>query len=250
MLNQIDNPLSSCEFKFAGMQEGQFTAYASVFNGVDAFKDTIMPGAFEGTLKSRKQPVRMFWQHDPGTPIGKWLDLREDDKGLLAVGELTPHNSHAENAYASLKHGAIDSLSIGFRIPSGGATNKAKECDCSDTDWCMHQTGRDISKIDLIEISPVSLPADSNANVSSIKMEQITSLKDAELMLRDSAQFSRNEATIFVSQLKTICQSDSDIELRKQIAKLELQVLGYSQKPELAQMLDKYSLSTLIDNRG
>ena len=248
MLNRIDNPLASCEFKFAGMQEGQFTAYASTFNGLDSFKDTILPGAFEDTLQTRKQPVRMFWQHDPSVVIGKWLDLREDDKGLLAVGELTPRNTHAENAYASLKHGAIDSLSIGFRIPQGGSVNKAKECGCGDTDWCMHPTGRDISKIDLIEISPVSLPADSNANVSSIKMEQITSLKDAELLLRDSAQFTRKMATSFVSQLKTICQSDSDAELRKQIAKLELQVMGYSRKSELAQMLDKYDLSKLIHN--
>ena len=248
LLNKLDNPLASCEFKFAGMQEGQFTAYASTFNGVDSYKDTILPGAFEDTLATRKQPVRMFWQHDPSVVIGKWLDLREDDKGLLAVGELTPHNTHAENAYASLKHGAIDSLSIGFRIPAGGSKDKQKDCDCADTDWCMHFPGRDISKIDLIEISPVSLPADNNAHVSAIKMEQITSLKDAELLLRDSAQFTRKMATSFVSQLKTICQSDSDAELRKQITKLECQLLGYNQRSELAQMLDKYDLSKLIHN--
>ena len=247
MLNRLDNPLERCEFKFAGMQDGQFTAYASVFNGVDAYKDTIHPGAFTDTLNERKQPVRMFWQHDPSIVIGKWLDLREDEKGLMAVGEFTPHNTHAENAYASMKHGAIDSLSIGFRLPKGGFKNKPKECDCDEGDfWCMHPAGRDIHKIDLIEISPVSLPADNNANISAVKMESITSLKDAELLLRDLAQFSRKEATKFVSQLKSICQSDSDTELRKQITKLELQLLGYKQKSELAQMMDKYNLSNLI----
>ena len=248
MLNKLDNPFERCEFKFAGMQDGQFTAYASVFGGIDAYKDTIHAGAFEDSLKERKQPVRMFWQHDPGKPIGKWLDLREDEKGLRAVGEFTPHNTDAQNAYSSMKHGAIDSLSIGFRIPNGGAKDKEKDCGCSDTDWCMHPPGRDIHKIDLIEISPVSLPADSNANISAIKMEQITSLKDAELLLRDSAQFSRQMATSFVSQLKALCQSDSEDELRKQITKLELQLLGYKQKSELAQMMDKYDLSNLINN--
>lgn len=248
MLNKLDNPFERCEFKFAGMQDGQFTAYASVFNGVDAYKDTILPGAFADTIKDRKQPVRMFWQHDPGIVIGKWLDIREDDKGLLVVGEFTPHNTNSENAYASMKHGAIDSLSIGYSVSQGGFKNKPKDCDCSDTDWCLHQPGRDISKIELIEISPVSLPADSHASVSAVKMEGITSLKDAELMLRDSAQFTRKMATSFVSQLKTICQSDSDIELRKQITELECQILGYKSKSELTNMLDKYDLSKLINN--
>jgi hypothetical protein len=246
MLNKLDNPLDRCELKFDGLANGQFEAYASVFNGNDAFKDTIHPGAFEKTLIERKKPVRMFWQHDPSIPIGKWLDLREDDNGLLVRGEFTPGNTNSENAWASMKHGAIDSLSIGFRIPKGGSIAKAQECDCGPDDWCMHTAGRDIKEIDLIEISPVSLPADANASVSAIKMEQVKSLRDAELLLRDSAQFSRKMATSFVSQLKTLCQSDSDAELRQQITELERQLLGYKQKSELAQMMDKYDLSHLI----
>lgn len=246
MLYKLDNPLDRCEFKFEGMQNGQFTAYASVFNGCDSYKDTIHPGAFEETLKDRKQPVRMFWQHDPGKVIGKWLDIREDEKGLRAVGELTPHNSDSENVYALLKHGAVDSLSIGFRLQKDGFKNKPKECDCAEDDfWCSHPSGRDIHKIDLIEISPVSLPADADATISAVKMEQITSLKDAELVLRDSAMFTRKMATSFVSQLKTICQSDSDAELRKQITELERQLLGYKSNSELSRMLDKYDLSKL-----
>ena len=51
MLNKLDNPFERCEFKFAGMQDGQFTAYASVFGGIDAYKDTIHAGAFEDSLK-------------------------------------------------------------------------------------------------------------------------------------------------------------------------------------------------------
>jgi hypothetical protein len=248
MLHKLDNPLECCELKFDGVRDGQFEAYASVFNGVDAFKDTILPGAFEKTLTDRKKPVRMFWQHDPSTVIGKWLELREDETGLHVRGEFTPGNTNAENAHASMKHGAIDSLSIGFRIPQGGAIDKAKECDCNETDWCMHQTGRDIKEIDLIEISPVSLPADLQASVSVVKMEQITSLKDAELVLRDSAMFSRKEATSFVSQLKKMCRCDTEADLKQRITELERQLFGYKSKSELANMLDKYNLSDLINN--
>lgn len=248
MLQKIDNPLEACEFKFAGMQDGQFSAYASVFNGVDSYKDTIHPGAFEDTLKERKKPVRMFWQHNPNMVIGKWIELREDEKGLVAVGEFTPNNTDAGNVYASLRHGAIDSLSIGFRLQKGYFKQKAKECDCDDNDmWCMHPRGRDIFKIDLIEISPVSLPADQDATINAVKMmKEITSLKDAELVLRDSAMFSRKMATAFVSQLKTLCQSDSDDELREQIAELKSRLNGHEAVKQLSSMIDKYDIRKLI----
>ena len=249
LLNRMDNTLG-CEFKFAGMRDGQFEAYASVFNGVDDFKDTIHPGAFAKTLIERKKPVRMFWQHDPSIPIGKWLELREDENGLLVRGEFTSGNTNAENAYASMKHGAVDSLSIGYkRLVNGvGYKNKPRTCECADNDWCMHTSGRDIYELNLIEISPVSLPADASASVSDVKMQGMTSLKDAELLLRDSALFSRKEATSFVSQLKKLCRSDSEMDLKQQITELESQLNGYKSKSELANMLDKYNLSDLINN--
>ncbi len=250
LLNKLDNPIESCELKFAGngLSEGQFAAYASVFDGNDVFKDTIKKGAFVDTLKNRSRPVRMFFQHNSSIVLGKWPDLHEDKKGLSAVGEFTPGNTHADNTHASMKHGAIDSLSIGYRIPKGGYTNKAKGCDCDPDDWCMHPDGRIITKVDLVEISIVSLPADDKARVSDVKMETITSLKDAELILRDSAMFTRKEATSFVSQLKSLCQSDSDTELREKITELKSQLLGHKSHSALASMLDKYNLSDLINN--
>jgi len=55
-------------------------------------------------------------QHDPEEPIGIWLDLAEDKKGLRAKGKLIldtvkGRETHALNARA----GALDGLSIGFR---------------------------------------------------------------------------------------------------------------------------------------
>jgi len=248
LLNNLDNPIERCELKFAGngLSAGQFEAYASVFDGNDAFKDTIKKGAFSDTLKKRARPVRMFFQHNPSVVIGKWLDLHEDSKGLKSVGEFTPGNTNADNVHASMKHGAIDSLSIGYRIPKGGYTNKTKDCDCDPDDWCMHATGRIITKVDLVEISPVTLPADDKARVSQVKLETITSLKDAELMLRDSAMFTRKMATAFVSQLKALCQSESDAELNEQIAELKSRLAGHDAAVHLKQMLDRYSLENLV----
>lgn len=203
---------AEAELKFAGEKHGVFEGYASVFNGVDSYGDTILPGAYADTLKDRgdKGPVLMLYGHNPGRVIGKWVELREDSKGLFVRGEFTPGNTDAQNVYANLKFGALSGLSIGYRIPPNGADEKA-------------DGGRYIKSIELFEISVVSMPADNLARVDDVKsaIEAIQSLSDAEGMLRDAAGFSRKEATAFVSRLKAILQSDSgegDQELAKALS--------------------------------
>lgn len=226
MLHKIDNPLESCELKFGGA-EGRFSGYASVFGSNDAFNDTILKGAFSETLEKGRMPM-MFYGHNPGRVIGKWLSMKEDDKGLLATGELTPGHTDAQNVYASMKHGAISGLSIGFRIPEGGAEEK-------------EGGGRIISKIDLKETSVVSMPAEDSARIISVKQEisEITSLKDAEYFLRDSGMFSRSEATAFISHIKTVIQSDSEAELIETRKALASQAEREKGKEWLASLIER-----------
>ena len=121
MIFKKDNPLESCELKFDDSEEGSIEGYASMFNGNDAMDDTIEPGAFTKSLETRERPPHMLFGHNPGRVIGKWADLMEDDSGLVAKGLFTPGNRDAQDARASAKFGEIDGLSIGFRIPDGGA---------------------------------------------------------------------------------------------------------------------------------
>jgi len=106
--------LDEVEVKFYDDKPGKFAGYASVFNGVDSYGDTILPGAYTKTLKNRKRPILMRWQHF-GPVIGKWTGAEQDEKGLRMEGELTPGHSLAEDIYASMKHGAVNGLSIGYR---------------------------------------------------------------------------------------------------------------------------------------
>lgn len=172
--------------KFAGSKEGQFAGYASVFGGVDSYGDTIHPGAYELTLKSRKRPVQMRWNHY-GEIIGKWTAIHEDEKGLYVEGELTPGHSKAMDVYASLKHGAISGLSIGYR-PIRSAPN--------DTG------GEDLYEIDLIEISVVETPADLAAQIGDIKtaVENVATIKELEHLLRDAGGFSRSAAMAIIAK--------------------------------------------------
>lgn len=176
-----------------------FEGYASKFGGVDSYGDTIIPGAYKATLETRDRPVRMRWNHF-GPVIGKFDEIREDEHGLWVRGSLTPGHSVAEDAYASLKHGAVDGLSIGFRVPEGGAEKN-------------DHGGFDLKEIDLVEISVVEEPADLGAKISDVKdwqeaIDMIDSLKEAEAYLRDACGLPRAAAKALVSQMKSVVQRD------------------------------------------
>lgn len=207
LLNKLTNPLDLCQLKFAeDGPEGIFTGYAAVFGGVDSFGDTIVKGAFKETLEGRKHPVRMFNSHNPSRPIGKWLSLKEDSTGLLVEGELTPNHTDAQDVFASMLHGAIDGLSIGFKVPIGGA---------EDTD----EGGRRLAKINLIEISPVSMPADDDARIATVKSEiqEIETIRDVEVFLRDVG-LSNSAAKAFISRLRPLYQREVDEEQERKEA--------------------------------
>jgi HK97 family phage prohead protease len=195
-------PLNALELKFTeGMK---FAGIASIFGGVDSYGDTIQEGAYAETLKNRERPVRMRWNHY-GDVIGKWTKIEETDKGLYVEGELTPGHSKAADVYASMKHGAVDGMSIGYRV-------KVYEQ--------LPNERRLLKQIELVEISIVEEPADLGAKIGEVKsaIEQAKTLKEIETLLRDAGGFSRNDATALVSRIKSLYQSDSDAEKRNQEA--------------------------------
>lgn len=186
--------LSSVELRFDGDKAGTFAGYASKFGGVDSYGDTILPGAYRKTLKKRERPIRMRWNHW-GPVIGKWLELREDDAGLYVEGELTPGHSVAEDVAASLKHGAVDGLSIGFR--------PVQIRDLGDG-------RRELKEIELVEISVVEEPADLGARVADVKsaIDEADSLKEIEAILREAGRFSRADACALVARVKSMARGE------------------------------------------
>src|SRR5687767_5305838 len=122
MLQKKDLLLDQCGIKFASGRDAlRFSGYASVFNGVDDYGDTVAPGAFARALKERgSKRIKMLFGHMRNIVIGKWTQLRVDDKGLFVEGELTPNHSDAANVAASMKHGAVDALSIGYYVYPNG----------------------------------------------------------------------------------------------------------------------------------
>jgi len=207
MIHKIHNPLETCHLKFSNDERGEFEGYASVFNGVDAVNDTILPGAFTKSLDGKRGPAMFVNHKSHEVPVGDWVELKEDEHGLYVKGKIDLNHKDGPTVYSALKRGAMDAMSIGFRIPAGGSEEK-------------EDGTREIKEIDLVEVSVVSFPADDAARISVVKheVEEIKSLKDAEIFLRDSG-YSKSAATAFVSRIKDLMQSDSVDDVNDEITK-------------------------------
>jgi HK97 family phage prohead protease len=183
--------------KFYEGKQGLFSGYASVFGGIDSYGDTIFAGAYKKTIADRERPIQMRWNHY-GDIIGKWTRMEEDETGLYVEGELTPGHSKAMDVYASLMHGAISGLSIGYR-PKKFVENE--------------KGGLDLYEIDLVEISVVESPADNNAHISRIKndLDDIMSMKELEATLRDVMGVSKSEAKAIIAKARNLGTEDLEI---------------------------------------
>lgn len=149
--------LNAAELRFLADDDGTFSGYAAVFGASDSYGDTISPGAFKRTLaehRSAKTTPPMFWNHDTSKPIGVWTELREDAHGLAVTGRLIRETAAGSEAYHLMKAGAVTGLSIGFN-----ARGSKRAADGR----------RSVTDIGLVEISPVPLPAQPQARITSIR---------------------------------------------------------------------------------
>jgi len=190
----------SCALQLKAVgDDGTIEGYASVFGVVDTWDDVISAGAFAATLSEHKSEgtmPAMLWQHEEDEPIGVWMDMAEDAKGLRVKGKLCLDTSCGKEAYALLKVGAISGLSVGF-------VTKAYTYD-TETDI------RTLTEIDLWEVSLVTFPANAKARVTNIKSsDDIGAPKDAERILRD-AGFSKADATAYVSRVMRMGEDRRD----------------------------------------
>lgn len=183
--------------------KGVFEGYASLFNVRDSEGDAFLKGAFQKAIDSQStgRKTAMHFNHNTKEiPIGKWLTLEEDSKGFLVVGELTPNLSKANDIAAAIDHETITGLSVaGFANPQ----SIIKSVD-----------GRDIGEVAVLrEISVCVHPMLDSAQFSLRKsLDGVSTIRDIEDWLRDSANFSKSEAQAFISRFKSALLSDSEAE--------------------------------------
>ncbi|MFV8816672.1 HK97 family phage prohead protease [Haliea sp. E17] len=163
-------------------EEGVFSGYASTWGGPpDAHGDIIERGAFLNAISKHidagTMPA-MLWSHDLKEPVGTWLSIREDDKGLLVEGKLSLGTTRGAEAYSLMKDGAL-SMSIGFVVAPDGTEKRGSTRYITDI-------------FRLAEVSLVAIPANHYAQITEVKNRPVTvqEFKDA---LR-SMGFSNSES--------------------------------------------------------
>lgn len=190
------------ELKFAaddGAQAMSFTGYGAVFGNVDSYGDVIEAGAFSKFLadvKSGNQPwPAMLSQHggwqmsaEDITPIGVWTDFAEDGHGLKVTGQLadTPRGLEMYKLMKMSPRPAIDGMSIGYIAKEWEPRSKPED------------PKRKLKRIDLIEVSIVTRPANGKARVESVKNDWTE--RDFERLLTRDAGLSRSEALVVINQ--------------------------------------------------
>ena len=69
-------------------------------------------------MKENKDRIAHLLQHDTRRPIGKLLELQEDDKGLRFVSKLS-ESTHGKDTLILYQEGILKEHSIGFNIVKG-----------------------------------------------------------------------------------------------------------------------------------
>lgn len=128
----------------------ELSGYASTFGGEpDSYGDVVAKGAFLDSIAAR--PTKFLFEHFE--PIGKQLEIREDDHGLFGRWSIVDTRAGTD-AYKLAKAGVLDSLSIGY-------VTVAEE---------FREDGiRILKKVDLFEVSAVAIPANRSAVVTDVK---------------------------------------------------------------------------------
>lgn len=152
----IRRRLSDLGYSASSEPTGVIEGYASLFNVTDSGGDVVIQGAFARSLKKRGvRGVKMLWQHQPREPIGSWLSLVENARGLKVTGQLDLSVQRGRETLSLIRSGAVDGLSIGFRTVLS---------DTSDSSGV-----RRLQEVDLWEISVVTFPMLEKARITDLK---------------------------------------------------------------------------------
>ncbi len=148
------------EISFIEGHAAVFDSWSETLGGIFPFKEKVKRGAFSESLQ--KDDIRALFNHDPNYVLGRnkagTLELREDEHGLL-VRIMPPDTAWAKDLRTSIKRGDINQMSFGFTV--------------EEDEW-RYEDGydiRELKKVKLFDVSPVTFPAYMATDVGVRAME-------------------------------------------------------------------------------
>lgn len=135
----------------------------------DRAGDVVMP---EGAVF--KLPIPFLYQHDSHQPIGFVTEAKVTKKGIEIVAEIAQGvHDDIDKAWKYIKAGLVRGLSIGFR---------GIEIEPIPNSW-----GLIFEKWEWLELSAVTIPANADASIQTIKQYDAEALKAATGADNDSS---------------------------------------------------------------
>ncbi len=118
----------------------KFAGYAAIFDTPDRGGDIVRKGAF---ARAAKAGIPLLWQHDQSRRIGYVESLSEDDRGLRVIAQIDVETEGVHTGAG---------LSFGYRVRSA-----------------RRGEFRELTDLDLIEVSIVSHPMQPLARVLAVE---------------------------------------------------------------------------------
>jgi len=210
---EVKSELKAWDDEGSNKEYGMFEGYGSVFGNKDLGNDVIEKGAFTKSIRRRtNKGVKLLYQHKSDMPIGVFDEIKEDDHGLVVKGRLALKTQAGAEAYELLKMGALDGLSIGFKI------------NPAEVSYDRRANKRIIKEVDLMEVSLVTFPMNPQATVRSVKGQEI-SIREWEKGMRDAFNLSRSESKMAAKAVTDVFvqrEVDTSAELVDAIKNLTL----------------------------
>jgi len=149
-------------------ESGIFEGYAAVFGNVDTDGDIIEKGAFSKFLAGDWSRVKILALHnDEWLPIGKPLELHEDDVGLYIKAQISD-TAMGRDVRALLRDGVLDEMSIGY---------------IAHDFYIGSDSIRHLTELEIFEVSVVTWAANEKAKVLDVKARLSKAVQNPENLL-------------------------------------------------------------------
>ena len=158
LLSDINMPSNDDEVieKQTGDKKYNIVAQATTFGDSDRMGDVIDSNAFNSSVKriNGGGNLKILLNHDKNMPLGNWTKAVKNEKGIKLYGYISQATERHKEILELVREKVYDKVSIGFII------NKADS---------IANNGLLIKQGEMIECSIVSVPANNNANILSVK---------------------------------------------------------------------------------
>lgn len=163
-----------------GQEQGIIEGYFARWGQVDSHNTRFQKGCFAKSIKERMNKIVIRNSH--GNPIGKPLEIREDDKGAYFSGQVSLDVQEAREAFTLVRDEVVTGLSFGFQ---------------NVNDKIEKDGIRTFTEVKLLEISPTWLPSGDESRITNVRSDEggveeratefdKTKLEETSVMLWDS----------------------------------------------------------------